>query len=372
MSSSISEEGVGRVATAGTSAALDSDVGSSASSSDDDGEGRGPAMGLGMDSPVFSPAIEGVSVSGFGQGIGEEQDEEGSDTRRSGRGLHRLQSGYDSHVSSHASSPERFLRRRRRGRRLRGASEEEGGVDHEDGDEDEANAEEEEEEDEEEDDEEEGIPEPSEAEMRRRLTLLHTMSSVSSVDEASRLLDRAMVVVAGGRYEEALELLDEAVGVAGAETLAREEAAVQLKAAKVKGTVLQEVGLPREASLWFELCVRAGTRVLQLTPASEDVGDHFPPLRYAHKQLAHFYLGNTSAVQASYPRVVQHFEHLLALTDDAGERRVLFRDFERLSLEFDFWRVRGSVGWVGWGGEDWGLSGLLAGQPTMQQWDLID
>lgn len=198
------------------------------------------------------------------------------------------------------------------------------------------------------------VPEPSEAEMRRRLTLLHTMSSVSSVDEAARLLDRAMVVVAGGRYEEALELLDEAVGVAGPETLAREEAAVQLKAAKVKGTVLQEVGLPREASLWFELCVRAGTRVLQLTPATEDVGDHFPPLRYAHKQLAQFYLS-----ARAYSLVVGHFEQLLALTDDAGERRLLFRDFERLSLEFDFWRVRACWVAVWWSGVEWtGVDGM--------------
>ena len=221
---------------------------------------------------------------------------------------------------------------------------EEGGGSGGDGEEDEdeeeegLELEEEEEEDEDDDDDEEGIPEPSEAELRRRLTLLHTMSSVASVDEAGRLLERAMVVVAGGRYEEALGLLDEALGVAGAETCERAEALVQVQAAKVKGTVLQEMGLPREASLWFELCARAGTRVLQLTPAEEDLGERFPPLRYAHKQLAQAYL----SAQA-YALVVEHFEHLLALTDDPAERRLLFRDFERLSLEFDFWRVGGWV-----------------------------
>lgn len=395
-SSSISEEGVGpslnRLNSSGGGALLprdestvilDSDMdGSSASSSGDEGPaagggggrrrpggsrklrsgGNGGVVGGGggggfgglMDSPVFSPGMEGVSVS-MG-GIGEEQDEEGEEGGDDGGGLVggrgrlpvEVVGGYDSHVSSRASSPEHMLghggrrRRRRRGhggrRRRSGSSvggleteEEEGSGDV---DVDVEEEQDEEEDDGEEDELEEGIPEPSEAEMRRRLTLLHTMSSVGSVDEAARLLERAMVVVAGGRYEEALGLLDEALGVAGAETCERAEALVQVQAAKVKGTVFLEMGLPREASLWFELCARAGLRVLQLTPADEDLGEQFPFLRYAHKHLAQCYL----AAQA-YSLVVEHFEHLVALTDDPGERRLLFRDFERLSLEFDFWRV---------------------------------
>ena len=111
------------------------------------------------------------------------------------------------------------------------------------------------------------------------------------------------------------------------------EADMQARAARVKGTVLQEMGLMKEASVWYELCVRAGHRLLQQIPASEDLGGYFAPLRYVHNQLAQFYL----SVRA-YNLVLEHFEQLLALTDDAAERRLILREFERLSLEHDFWQ----------------------------------
>eukprot|EP00624_Nannochloropsis_granulata_P004715 evm.model.NODE_33713_length_18403_cov_15.744444.4 len=193
-----------------------------------------------------------------------------------------------------------------------------------------------EDEDEDEDDdedEEEDSHEPSELEMRQRLRLLHTMSSVSTLDEAAALLNKAMLSTASGKYEEALRLLDDVLGVAGAKYATMVEADMQARAAKVKGTILQEMGLVKEASMWYELSVRAGHQLLRQVPVSEDIGEYFAPLRYVHNQLAQFYL----SVHA-YNLVSEHFEQLLALTDNAAERRLILREFERLSLEHDFWQ----------------------------------
>ncbi|EKU21489.1 tpr domain-containing protein, partial [Nannochloropsis gaditana CCMP526] len=201
---------------------------------------------------------------------------------------------------------------------------------------DEEDEEDEEDEDEEEEEEEEAereTHEPSEIEMRQRLRLLHTMSSVSSMGEAATLLNRAMLNTACGRFEDALCLLDDVLGMASTETTSVEEARMQARAAKVKGTVLQEMGLMKEASVWYELSVRAGRRLLQQAPLSEDLRKYFPSLRYVHNQLAQFYL----SVRA-FALVLEHFEQLVALTDDAGDRRRLLREFERLSLEHDFWQ----------------------------------
>ena len=151
------------------------------------------------------------------------------------------------------------------------------------------------------------------------------------------------MVAAAGRYDEALPLLDEVLGVAGAETATLEEAEMQVKAAKVKGTVLQELGRSKEAAVWFELVVRGQNRALQLVPMDEDLGPHFAPLRYAHDQLVAFYL----AAEA-YHLAVEHFEQLLALADDPAERRLVFHEFERLALEHDFRPVRALVGWLTW------------------------
>jgi len=301
-----------------------------------------------MESPVFSP--DGNSVYADEDEGGREEEEEENEAvlekeeeeRREGRAHRRVGGeGEDeeddviSQTTRGSSVGEGQERRRRRRRRRRSGGNPDDDDDDDDDtldDDEEEDEEEEEEEGEEEEEENEGH-EPSELEMRQRLRLLHTMSSVSTLDEAAALLNKAMLCTASGKYEEALRLLDDVLGVAGAEHATMAEADMQARAARVKGTVLQEMGLMKEASVWYELCVRAGHRLLQQVPASEDLGGYFAPLRYVHNQLAQFYL----SVQA-YNLVLEHFEQLLALTDDAAERRLILREFERLSLEHDFWQ----------------------------------
>ncbi len=283
-----------------------SDAGSDGNEVDESGHGSL------LDSPIDSPEGETLYMHGSDLDGEEGADEDGRHSHHHHHHHHHSsgdeEEDDDISHASHGSSP-------RRGRRQSDEEEE----DEDDDDEDE--------------DEEEDAHEPSEEEMRQRLRLLHTMSSVSSLEEAVELLNRAMMSTASGKYDEALKMLDDVLGAAGAEHASLEEADMQARAAKVKGTVLQEMGLMKEASVWYELCVRAGHRVLQQVPADQDMGPYFAPLRYVHNQLAQFYL----SVRA-FNLVLEHFEQLLALTDDAAERRLILREFERLSLEHDFWQ----------------------------------
>ena len=187
--------------------------------------------------------------------------------------------------------------------------------------------------DDDDDDEEVG---PSLEEMSKQLRLLSTMSSINSLDEATAMLNRAMIVAASGKNDEALRLLDDVLGLGcdNADIKPFEEAEMQARAAKVKGTVLQEMGSMKEASVWYELCVRACKRLLEEAPATVDIGQYFPLSRYVHNQLAQYYI-----TVRGFEMVMHHFEEFLALTDDAQERRLVIRDFERLARDFEFWQV---------------------------------
>jgi len=319
--------------------------------------GVGLSKGM-MDSPVFSPEGNWEDEEG-GEGEEDEAELEREEEVRRDERAHRNLDGEDEDADDEedddeeddgvrsqttlASSGGKVQGRRRRRRRRRSGSSNSPDDDNDDDDDDILNDEDEDDDDddndnddeEEEEDEEEETEghEPSELEMRQRLRLLHTMSSVSSLDEAATLLNKAMLSTASGKYEEALRLLDDVLGVAGAEYATMVEADMQARAAKVKGTILQEMGLMKEASVWYELSVRAGHLLLRQVPISEDIGEYFAPLRYVHNQLTRFYL----SVHA-YNLVLEHFEQLLALTDNAAERRLILREFERLSLEHDFWQ----------------------------------
>lgn len=275
-------------------------------------------IGSGSNREMSRVNSNGTSGGGGGAGVilptssgAAESDDESAMSAESGFGAPTIDDDDDDDVhsdSSAGSSPRRMMRHSSR-------------VDIDDDD------------DVEEDDDEVG---PSIEEMSKRLTLLSTMSSLSSLSEATAMLNRAMIVSASGKHDEALSLLDEVLGlgVGNAGITPFEEAEMQARAAKVKGTVLQEMGSMKEASIWYELCVRACKKLFEEAPASVDIGQYFPVSRYVHNQLAQYYI----SVRA-FELVMHHFEQFLALTDDAQERRLVIRDFERLARDFDFWQV---------------------------------
>ena len=143
-------------------------------------------------------------------------------------------------------------------------------------------------------------------------------------------LNGAMLSAASGKYNEALRVLDEVLAQVRDDDLGAVE--LRSRAAKIKGTVLQEIGNIDEATGWFEIAAKMGKEVLEQSPATANLEEHFSTFRYVHHQLVSNYIANQQ-----FDRVIVHYEQLLAYTDDDAERAVMLADFDKLRREYDFW-----------------------------------
>jgi len=143
-------------------------------------------------------------------------------------------------------------------------------------------------------------------------------------------LNLSMLSVASGKYHEALRVLDEVL----AQVKDDDTKAVELRsrAAKIKGTVLQEIGNIDEACGWFEIAAKMGREAMEQSPATVDLEEHYITARYVHHQLISNYISSQQ-----FDRVIVHYEQLMAYTDDDAERDLLLADFDKLRREYDFW-----------------------------------
>lgn len=145
---------------------------------------------------------------------------------------------------------------------------------------------------------------------------LSAMMRKSTMSGNASALNRAMMAAASGKHAEALGMLDEMLAgmqqTAHERDLIADELDLRARAAKVKANVLEEMGRPHQACQFYEFSAMDAHRIVQMAPASVELTDYFPTLRYLHHQLASHYVFQAH----DFDRAIVHYEQFVGFTED--------------------------------------------------------